>query len=218
MTVPTPATTPSAKPFFVRYRTRVGLLFFIVLLPCLLFVRPHWADPRWVDASWLPMFILRTVGYVCLLAGVLGRLWCTLYIGGRKQCVLQTTGPYSLVRHPLYVGSLLMGLGMVALSQNIVVLVLGAVYFIAQYRVTIRFEEATLAEIFGEQHAEYLRRVPCFIPRLSNFDPTSPGVVNMQPLQLEIARSIAFLSVVPFLDLINQLHAQGILPVFLNFP
>ena len=204
MTVPSPPVEPTHKPFFVRYRTRFGLVFFLVLLPCLLFLRPQWAD----STLYWPYgyFALHTIGYALILAGVLGRLWCTLYIGGRKERTLQTTGPYSLVRHPLYVGSLLLGLGMVALSQNVVALVVSLLYFVLQYRTTIRFEEATLARIFGEQHAEYVQRISCFIPRLATFDPTPPESINLHPLQLELSRSIAYLAAIPLMEMINLLQ------------
>jgi len=214
MTVPTTPLDEKAKPFFVRYRTRFGLLFSIAVFFCLLFIQPSWAKPEYY---WPYGFVLHTMGYALILAGVLGRLWCTLYIGGRKERELQTTGPYSLVRHPLYVGSLLLGLGIVMLSQSPLVLLAGVVYFVAQYRATIRFEEAKLANIFGEQHAEYIKRVPCFIPKLSVFDPTPPGTVNLQPLQWEISRSIAYLATIPLLDLIYQLQTNHIIHTIL-FP
>lgn len=199
-------TTRARASFLVRRRTQIGLVLFLLLLPCLALVSFAWEQDVVIS------FILRTLGYALVVLGVLGRLWCLVYIGARKDRELQMTGPYSLVRHPLYVGSLLLGVGFSLYTENPLVLGIVLIYFAVQYRVTISHEEAVLANLFGEQHADYVRRVPCFIPRLSGFNPEPPGAItNLQPLRQEAVHALVFLGLLPLLDLLRLLHIQGLL-------
>src|SRR5713226_3679090 len=48
---------------------------------------------------------LEMVGVLLIFLGIVGRLWATLYIGGRKSAEVVTGGPYSITRNPLYVFS-----------------------------------------------------------------------------------------------------------------
>lgn len=193
------------RSFLVRYRTRLGLIIFVLVLPLILFIRPAWHNGGYLD------FALSTIGYALLVLGVYTRLWATLYIGGRKDREMQRTGPYSLVRHPLYAGSLMLGLGLSALSENPAVLLLSIAYFAIQYITTIRHEEKALAEMFGQEHAEYVRTTPCFIPRFSGFDPSPPGVINMRPLKSEAKHTLMALTLPVFLGLVDLLQNSGVL-------
>src|ERR1700759_5319222 len=49
--------------------------------------------------------VLESTGWILLALYVTCRLWATIYIGGRKDAQLQTTGIYSVTRNPLYLGS-----------------------------------------------------------------------------------------------------------------
>ncbi|MDO8587608.1 MAG: isoprenylcysteine carboxylmethyltransferase family protein [Armatimonadota bacterium] len=207
-----PGKSKPRQPLIVRRRIKIGQALILPSLFIVLFVRHPWPEGSYID------FALDTIGYALLLAGVLGRLWCTLYIGGRKQSTLQQTGPYSMVRHPLYVCNLLIALGICVLSQNLILLALVLAYFVWQYRTTIRFEEAELARIFEEEHAQYTKSVPCFIPKVSalRFDP--PETVNLKPLKSEVVRAGVFLSLVPLFHLLSLLQENGVLPSLIRLP
>jgi protein-S-isoprenylcysteine O-methyltransferase Ste14 len=84
----------------------------------------------------------------------------------RKNEALATTGPYAYTRNPLYLGSLLIGIGFAVAARNWWVGVLLVVMFFAIYLPVIRDEEAFLRQKFPE-FAEYARRVPRMFPRLT---------------------------------------------------
>jgi protein-S-isoprenylcysteine O-methyltransferase Ste14 len=79
---------------------------------------------------------------------------------------LNTTGPYSLVRNPLYVGRILNFTGLAMLTGS---WVYGAIVFllavIIYERISI-YEEEFLREKFGASHAEWAKDVPALLPRL----------------------------------------------------
>ncbi|HOF88316.1 MAG TPA: isoprenylcysteine carboxylmethyltransferase family protein [Armatimonadota bacterium] len=195
--------------FIVRHRARLGLLLFFLLLPAVLYVR-LW-DIRALPAI---QFALDAVAYALVVLGMLIRLWSTLYIGGRKDSALQTAGPYSVTRNPLYAGSFLLGLGFAVITSNPLVLLLVLVYFAVQYRTTVRHEERTLAALFGAVFHDYMARVPRFIPNLALFDPTPPETVNLRSLTDELRHSLAFLALLLLWQAVTALQVAGVLGIW----
>jgi protein-S-isoprenylcysteine O-methyltransferase Ste14 len=103
-------------------------------------------------------------GALIALAGEALRLWASGHI--QKTRALATGGPYAHTRNPLYVGSVLLALGVaVASASPWVVLAVGA-YFLAFYPAVIR-EEARFLETKFPEYAEWAREVPVFVPRLT---------------------------------------------------
>lgn len=74
-------------------------------------------------------------------------------------------GVYSLVRHPMYLGSLLVYLSLVIVTLSAASLVLFLVVFVL-YDVLASYEETDLLRIFGEDYEEYRRRVRKWIPTI----------------------------------------------------
>lgn len=106
--------------------------------------------------------IARVVGSLLIVLGILLRSWAAGHL--RKGCDLTIKGPYSLCRHPLYLGSLLLFVGFsLALGWwsylPAVATVLVAVHFVTTLR-----EEDRLAQKFGGRWQEYVRATPRFIP------------------------------------------------------
>ena len=85
----------------------------------------------------------------------------------KKNEELTMTGPYAHTRNPLYVGSILIGLGFGVASLNVWVAVLLVLLFFAIYVPVVRSEEAYLRGKFP-QFDEYARRVPRFGYRFNN--------------------------------------------------
>jgi hypothetical protein len=78
---------------------------------------------------------------------------------------LNTEGPYALTRNPLYLGNLLITLGLCAIAHDPMLAALAAALFAVQYRAIVAAEEAFLREKFGARFDEYASRVPRFWPR-----------------------------------------------------
>lgn len=103
-----------------------------------------------------------------VVAGLAIRSWAAGIL--KKGAVLATTGPYRMVRHPLYVGSFLMMVGFTMLIGdwcNLIIIV-GPVALL--YWLTIHGEESRLAHKFGESWHRFARTTPRFIPRTLSCD------------------------------------------------
>jgi protein-S-isoprenylcysteine O-methyltransferase Ste14 len=82
----------------------------------------------------------------------------------RYNSRLVTTGVYSRVRHPRYVGALSAVLAYALFTNYLAVYVISFVFLLG-LPLIIRLEEKELRERFGEEYEEYCRRVPRFLPR-----------------------------------------------------
>jgi protein-S-isoprenylcysteine O-methyltransferase Ste14 len=103
-------------------------------------------------------------GSILIVPGLLIRALASGHV--RKNEALATSGPYAYTRNPLYVGSLLMGVGFAVAARSWSVGVILVVIFFAIYLPVIRDEENYLRQKFPE-FEEYARRVPRMFPRIS---------------------------------------------------
>ena len=107
--------------------------------------------------------LLSLLGSGLLLMGGVIRLWAAGYL--RKSKEVTRVGPYSLVRHPLYLGTLSAWLGFLILSGN---LPLGFqtfwLLFFAVYYPRMLLEEGRLIERFGDAYETYRTQVSMLLP------------------------------------------------------
>ena len=109
-----------------------------------------------------PSPITLLYGAIPILVGQFIRIWSSGHI--HKNEVLTTTGPYSLSRNPLYVGSFIMGTGFMITMGVIWLIVIFILFYGTVYRYTIRWEEDKLAMKFPDGWQDYKRSVPRFLP------------------------------------------------------
>lgn len=91
--------------------------------------------------------------------------WKVLY-EAQKRRELATTGAYSYVRHPQYVGFVLIMFGFLLQWPTILTLVMFPV-LVFMYARLARAEEIDMRSTFGKAYADYAERVSAFVPRLS---------------------------------------------------
>ena len=102
-------------------------------------------------------------GSLLALPGLLLRGWAAAHV--YKDRALAIRGPYAHLRHPLYLGSFLVGSGLAVAGGRWVFPPLFLVLFLLFYGRTIRAEERDLEVRFGEAYRRYRERVPPFLPR-----------------------------------------------------
>jgi hypothetical protein len=109
----------------------------------------------------------RPVGFIIggsiALAGMLIRLYASGFIVKNKQ--LATDGAYSLVRHPLYTGNMLMITGFTFASGQWWALIISGIFWWFYYPPAIDYEDRKLQKIFGADWETWSRTVPAVIPK-----------------------------------------------------
>jgi protein-S-isoprenylcysteine O-methyltransferase Ste14 len=117
----------------------------------------------------------RVAGIFLLLLGEGIRIWAVSHAGGATRTrdvgapSLCTSGPYAQTRNPLYVGNMLMYVGIVLIAgmpNELFAAIVTAVFFIVQYSLIISLEEETLDKLFREEYSVYKQNVPPIFPRL----------------------------------------------------
>ena len=96
------------------------------------------------------------------IAGILFRLWASGFVIKNKE--LATTGPYALVRHPLYTGNILMLIGYCLANGMVWPWFVGAFFLWFWYPPAIAYEDKKLYGIFGESWLEWSSRTPALVP------------------------------------------------------
>lgn len=112
------------------------------------------------------------VGAIGVVAGLLIRALASGHV--RKNEALATSGPYAYTRNPLYLGSLLMGVGFCVAARSWLVGTALVLMFVAIYLPVIRDEEAFLRRTFPD-FDEYVRKVPRMLPRLTRVSSDTGG-------------------------------------------
>lgn len=106
------------------------------------------------------------IGFLIIFSGILIRVWASGYLKKRKK--LAVSGPYRFTRNPLYLGTILIGVGFWVMSDSFFILLPFFAVFAGLYARTIRVEEKELLEKFGKEYEMYIKSVPRFIPNFKN--------------------------------------------------
>ncbi|MDE2755654.1 MAG: isoprenylcysteine carboxylmethyltransferase family protein, partial [Acidobacteriota bacterium] len=132
-------------PILNRVRVPAGFL-----LAGLYFWLAHPAWPLWL------------AGIALAFLGMLFRGWAAGHV--RKNDQLAVSGPYSFTRHPLYLGSFVIGLGFSLAGSSLTILVLFLACFLLLYLPAMRAEEERLKHLFPARYPDYRKTVPIILP------------------------------------------------------
>ena len=123
-----------------------------------------------------PSILYFTYGMPLILIGELIRINAVSYAGGITRTMnvgapsLCTSGLYSRTRNPLYLGNMIIYLGIVLVAGGKYVIVLEGIvflYFTFQYMMIISLEEETLKKLFGNEYISYMTNVPRLFPKVT---------------------------------------------------
>ena len=157
--------------------------------PLTIYLLSGWLQSRYPDVNWLshdaghlleelfgwranphfgPFHLLSFLfiggGFMLIAAG-----WRVLYEAQRRG-TLATTGIYARIRHPQYVGFVLVMFGFLLQWPTLLTVAMFPVLVIMYWQLARHEEQEVLAE-HGETYARYMRDVPGYFPRLSPHPP-----------------------------------------------
>jgi protein-S-isoprenylcysteine O-methyltransferase Ste14 len=153
-----------------RHRTSIPVPFALVLL----FVRVGEAPFSWT---------LVAGGAVLTALGEAIRLWGVYHIGAISRTrserlgPLIDSGPFALVRNPLYIGNVLLWVGFALTARLVWFAPIVALLLGAEYNQIVKWEEQLLSARLGSAYSAYCARVPRWLPRFATPPPasTQPG-------------------------------------------
>jgi protein-S-isoprenylcysteine O-methyltransferase Ste14 len=114
-------------------------------------------------------------------------------VRGQRADALNTTGIYSTVRHPLYVGNFLLGLGTAAFLANGWVVAAYTLIFWLYYERIMFAEEEFLRRTFGAEFEEWAAVTPAFVPSLSRWRPPARSFSARFALRREASTLLSLL-------------------------
>jgi protein-S-isoprenylcysteine O-methyltransferase Ste14 len=125
--------------FLARWRVFLGFVFAAIAL--------------WLAT---PTSMSLLIGAVVSLTGEAIRLWAAGHLEKSKE--VTRSGPYQFTRHPLYLGSSLIGLGFAIACNHLVVAIIVVAYLLLTLTAAMRSEEAHLREKFGDAYDAYVEK------------------------------------------------------------
>lgn len=157
-------------------------------------------------------------GYALVTAGAFGRVYCSAFIGGRKNDVVVRDGPFSVVRNPLYVFSFIatVGIGLQSGMGSLTLLLAGA--YAWYYPKVVAKEEAFLTDKFGPGYEAYVHDVPRWIPDMKLWKESEQVDAKPKFMRKTAMDAAIFFIPLPCFYLIALLQAQHMLPVWLTLP
>lgn len=139
---------------------------------------------QWRDYTPIPLIILvlwtaeatvfsATLGLLLLIFGELFRVYAVAFIGSVSRtrntssagANLISSGPFGMMRNPLYVGNFFITVGIAVFGGVWWVVFIGAAAFIFQYHCIVKYEEELLKKKFGEEYLQFMKDVPAWIPK-----------------------------------------------------
>ncbi|CAN5407202.1 isoprenylcysteine carboxylmethyltransferase family protein [soil metagenome] len=176
-----------------------------------LFTTTTWGDGAFHEG-------VESFGLGSMVIAIVGRAWCSLYIGGRKKAQIVDTGPYSISRNPLYVFSHIGAFGIGAQTGSVTLALLFTLISVVVFHFTTRQEEAWLLNEFGQPYADYMARTPRLGPDFSKWRDNPTLEIRPEFFLTTIRDGLVFLLSIPIFEAIEHLQSMGWLVSLLKLP
>ena len=163
----------SSGNFLFKYRGQLPVMLFILAVPAIYFTPYQQLTPQTVK-------IVKILAVALSVGGFLFRAYAigttpkgTSGRNTKEQVatVLNSTGVYSIVRHPLYLGNYFMWIGIVVFTGNFSFFVIASLLFWLYYERIMFAEERYLEKKFGQEYLNWSLKAPAFVPAFRNFIP-----------------------------------------------
>lgn len=196
-----------------KYRGQFPVLLFILAVPVVYFTDYQFID----NVKGLDLYLLITCGLISFL----GQIIRSVAIGtsnkntsGRNTQeqvaeALNTTGIYSTVRHPLYLGNYFMWIGIVMFTYNVWFVLVVSLLFWVYYERIMFAEERFLERKFGQSYVDWSMKVPAFWPSRKNYIPAQISFSMKTILRREYAGVTATVIGFVFVSVLRNSFSEG---------
>lgn len=144
-----------------KYRSYTPIPFLVVML---------------IFQQGMPVSLI--TGFAVAVVGELIRFWGVSWAGSETRTTsevggsnLVISGPFAYVRNPLYIGNILiyLGLGIMSFALFPYLQIAALLFFVFQYHFIVKGEENYLHKTYGGSYEEFVNNVPRFLPRLTPY-------------------------------------------------
>jgi protein-S-isoprenylcysteine O-methyltransferase Ste14 len=197
------------SPSTARLRFTTAYYVLLVALTAVNATRP--------TSAWLDV-VRATAAFGLVTLSALGRIWSSVFVAGRKDSELVTSGPYAVCRHPLYLLSIAGGTGLALATESLVLATATLLALTFVHSRAADLEERALAERFGPEFASYAARVPRWWPRLADWHVPRDLHVHTQVLWKAFVDAGAFLLLYGLVLAARALQASGRITTLIELP
>lgn len=159
----------------IRREGRSSVILRLVLFFALIaFLVMYFLGVVWIDVFFFPLPVwLRWAGFILGIFSVMFWIWTQIHLDIQWSAQLQlkqdhylvTTGPYSYIRHPLYLAMMGWGVAVALLTANWIFVAI-SILVLAGVIGRIPKEEQMLIENFGDEYKAYMQRTGRFFPKI----------------------------------------------------
>ena len=198
--------------FLFKHRGEIPIVLFMAAVPIIYFT----------NIEYLSQSTISIINYIAISLSFLGLLIRSIAIAttpkgtsgrntkeGQVAESLNTTGIYSMVRHPLYLGNYFMWIGIVVFSYNWAFTSIVTLAFWLYYERIMFAEERFLERKFGDAYMNWANKTPSFIPCFKKYKKNEVPFSFISVLRREYSGVLATVVGFVFIDDLRRYFADG---------
>ena len=194
--------------FLFKYRGQFPIVLFILAIPFIYFTDSIWLHEE--NNFTVTAIVFSSIGFVirAYTIGTTPRGTSGRNTKEQVADVLNSTGIYSVVRHPLYLGNYFMWIGIVFFTFNwYFVIIVSLLYFLYYERIMFA-EERFLERKFGQDYLEWAGNLPAFVPKLSQFKKSQIPFSIISVMRREYSGVLATVIGFVFVELVRNFFQE----------
>jgi protein-S-isoprenylcysteine O-methyltransferase Ste14 len=192
-------------------RRKIPLLVGIAAIsPLLIISTPFW--PETLQRA------IQLFGFCMIAISIIGRTWCSSVISGYKTDKLIVVGPYSIVRNPLYVFSIIGAAGVGAQFGAISLAIISATYVAIALIYRILDEEREMLRLHGNSYKDYMAKVPRLLPQIFSWRSASPSITRPSAVLRTFFDACFLLLAFPSAEILQHLQRAGSIHAVVRLP
>jgi len=195
-----------------RYRGQLPVVLFLTAVPVIWFTSTYGMDQNVMAGITIAAIVISFTGLIvrAIAIGTTPKGTSGRNTKGQVAESLNTSGIYSCLRHPLYLGNYLMWIGIVIFTFNIGFTIVVSLAFWLYYERIMFAEERFLEAKFGEIYMKWSQQVPAFIPSFSDYKPGNVQFSFITVLRREYSGVFATVLGFAFIDNLRLWFQEGI--------
>ncbi|MGD0711274.1 MAG: isoprenylcysteine carboxylmethyltransferase family protein [Bacteroidales bacterium] len=188
-----------------RNRGQMPVILFIIAIPIIYFTDYSFITNTLAIALSITAIVISLIGFLIRAYSIATTPKGTSGRNTNEQVAesLNTSGIYSMLRHPLYLGNYLMWIGIVIFTFNIYFFFIVSLIFWLYYERIMFAEERFLEKKFGNDYLEWSKTVPAFIPSFKHFKKNEIPFSFKSVLRREYSGVLATAFGFAFIDLLR---------------